>query len=101
MNARRLRAFVLAPATALAACAATPPPPATQVLPARLEQAAVPGQTSKAQQLAALGPTRAGVFDSGYEAWLYVAPAGADRYTEFVVLIGPDGVVKKIRQRVP
>ena len=51
--------------------------------------------------LATLGPTKAVVFDSGYEAWLYMAPAGADRYTEFVVLLGPDGVVRKTRRRDP
>lgn len=101
MSSRRLRAAVLAAMAALAACAATVPPPATPVSAARFEQAVVPGQTSKAELLAALGPTRTVVFDSGYEAWLYVAPAGPERYVEFVVLIGPDGVVKKTRQRAP
>lgn len=101
MSSHSLRAAVLAAVAALAACAATVPPPATQVSPARFGQAVVPGQTSKAELLAALGPTRRVMFDSGYEAWLYVAPAGSADYLEFVVLIGPDGLVIKTRQRTP
>jgi hypothetical protein len=85
----------------LAACASAPPPPGTVVTPARFAQAAVPGVTTKAELAAALGPTKSVVFDSGYEAWLYLSPAGADRYTEFVVLVGPDGVVRKTRRRDP
>lgn len=96
-----LRAAVLAVMAALAACAATAPPPATQVSAARFGQAVVPGHTSKAELLAALGPTRRVVFESGYETWLYVAPAGSDAYVEFVVLIGPDGLVRKTRKRAP
>lgn len=101
MTSTMLRAAVMAAMAALAACAATVPPPATQVSAARFEQAVVPGRTSKAELLAALGPTRRVVFDSGYETWLYVAPAGSAAYVEFVVLIGPDGLVKKTRQRAP
>lgn len=85
----------------LASCAATQPPPATLVSASGFASSVVPGKTTRAGLLAALGPTRSVVFDSGYEAWLYVAPAGPERYREFVVLIGPDGVVKKTRQRSP
>ena len=86
---------------AVAGCATAPPPPGTLVAPARFAQAVVPGVTTKAQLLATLGATRAVVFDSGFESWVYMAPAGADRYTEFVVLLGPDGVVRKTRRRDP
>lgn len=95
------RATALLAAATLASCAATPPPPATVVQAARFGQAVIPGRTTKAELLAALGPTRSVVFDSGYETWLYVTPAGPDRFVEFVVLLGPDGVVKKTRQRDP
>jgi hypothetical protein len=85
----------------LGACASAPPPPGTVVAPARFAQAVVPGVTTKGELAASLGRTKAIVFDSGYEAWLYQSPAGADRYTEFVVLVGPDGVVRKTRRRDP
>ena len=101
MSSPSLRAAVLAAMAALSACAATAPPPATQVSAARFGQAVVPGHTSKAELLAALGPTRRVAFDSGHEVWLYVEPAGSGRYLEFVVLIGPDGMVKKTRRRAP
>jgi len=64
----------------------------------RLEHTVQPGRT-RAELLAALGPTHAIVFDSGYEAWLYQSPAGRDRYDEFVVLLDPQGVVRKVRRR--
>lgn len=83
----------------LAACAATEPPPATLVSATGFASSVAPGTTTRAGLLATLGPTRSVVFDSGYESWLYVAPLGSGRYREFVVLIGPDGVVKKTRQR--
>lgn len=96
-----LFARALLPLALLSACAATPPAPATQVAAARFGEAVVPGQTTKVQLLATLGPTRNVVFASGYETWLYVETAGADRYTEFVVLLGPDGIVRKTRRRSP
>lgn len=83
----------------LAGCATTAAPPGTQVPAERLQQGVIPGTTTKAQLLAAFGPTKRVVFDSGYEAWLYQAPAGGGRFTEFVVLITPAGVVAKIRAR--
>lgn len=85
----------------LAGCATTPAPPGTQVAAERLQQAVVPGMTTKAQLLAAFGPTKSVVFDSGYEAWVYQSPAGNGRFSEFVVLINPAGVVTKTRTRPP
>jgi hypothetical protein len=38
------------------------------------------------------------VFDSGYQAWLYQVPRGAGRYTEWVILFDPSGVVSKTRR---
>jgi hypothetical protein len=85
----------------LAGCAASPVPPGTQVAAGRLAQEVVPGHTTKAALLAAFGPTKSVVFDSGYEAWVYQSPAAAGRYSEFVILLDPSGVVKKTRQRAP
>lgn len=83
----------------LAGCATSPAPPGTQVAAERLQQAVVPGTTTKAQLLAAFGPTKNVVFDSGYEAWVYQSPAGGGRFAEFVVLINPAGVVTRTRTR--
>ena len=85
----------------MAGCANTPVPPGTQVRAERLQQTIVPGTTTKAQLLAAFGPTKNVVFDSGFEAWVYQTPAGAGRFAEFVVLIHPSGVVAKTRTRAP
>jgi hypothetical protein len=86
---------------ALIGCAGTPQPPGTQVAAERLAHAVVPGHTTKSELLAAFGPTKNVVFDSGYEAWVYQSPAGGGRYAEFVVLIDPQGIVRKTRQRAP
>jgi hypothetical protein len=83
----------------LAGCASTPP--AGTVAGAGRQAAVVPGRTTRADLLATLGQTKSVVFDSGYEAWLYATPGPAGQYGEFVVLLGPDGVVKKTRQRAP
>lgn len=85
----------------LAACASQPAPPGAQVPAERLAAAVVAGSTTRAQLLAAFGPTKSVRFDSGYEAWVYRTPAGGGRFGEFVVLIGPDGVVRKTRTRAP
>jgi hypothetical protein len=61
----------------------------------------LPGRTTKAELLAAFGPTRTVRFDSGYEVWLYQSPAGAGQFSEFVVLLDPAGVVSKTRRRAP
>jgi hypothetical protein len=86
---------------ALAACAGTPVPPGTQAPAERLAQAVVPGRTTRAQLLSAFGPTKNVHFDSGYEAWVYQSPAGGGRFSEFVILLDPSGVVTKTRQRPP
>ena len=102
MNRLRTRLLpVLCALLLLGACASAPPPPGTVVTAARFAQAVVPGVTTRAELTARLGGTRSVVFDSGYQAWLYLSPAGAGRYTEFVVLVGPDGVVRKTRRRDP
>ncbi len=83
----------------LAGCAGTPAPPGAQVALERLQQGVRPGATTRAQLLAAFGPTRSVVFDSGFEAWVYQSPAGAGQFSEFVVLIDPAGIVAKTRTR--
>jgi hypothetical protein len=85
----------------LAGCAGAPAPTGTQASAAQLLRSVVPGRTTKHELLATFGATSAVVFDSGYEAWLYQSPAGAGQYAEFVILLGPDGVVRKARQRAP
>jgi hypothetical protein len=62
---------------------------------------AVPGQTTKAQVAAALGPANVVSFDSGFEVWVYrQPPAGPDMDSaEFVILFTPAGVVQKSRVR--
>ncbi|MFC0253677.1 hypothetical protein [Massilia consociata] len=92
---------MLLPALLLAGCASTAAPPGTQVAGERLQQAVVPGTTTKAQLLATFGPTKNVVFDSGYEAWVYQSPAGGGRFAEFVVLIDPAGIVARTRTRAP
>lgn len=89
-------------AALLAACAsAPPPPPGTQADAARVAAHVVPGQSTRASVLAALGPTTALRFDNGFEVWRYQVPQGANRFAEFVILFGPDGVVRKTRARAP
>ena len=67
----------------------------------RLQQTVVAGQTTKAQLLAAFGPTKNVRFDSGFETWVYQSPAANGQFAEFVVLIDPAGVVAKTRTRAP
>lgn len=86
-------------ALVLAGCATGSAPPGTQVAAERLAQTVIPGATTRAQLLAAFGPTKSVVFDSGYEAWVYQSPAGGGRFAEFVVLIDPAGIVAKTRTR--
>jgi hypothetical protein len=93
-------AATLAAIALLAGCASGPQLAGTAVPDERTAQV-MPGRTTKAALLSLLGKTDAVVFDSGYEAWLYEIPAGGGKYAEFVVLIGPDGVVRKTRRRAP
>lgn len=88
-------------AALLAGCAIGQATPGTQVAAERLAASIVPGRTTKAELLASFGKTKSVVFDSGYESWLYQSPAGGGRFSEFVVLIDPSGVVAKTRQRAP
>lgn len=92
---------VLFAALLLAGCATGAAPPGTQVAAERLQQAVIPGTTTKAQLLAAFGPTKKLVFDSGFEVWVYQSPAGGGRFAEFVVLVNPAGTVTKTRTRPP
>ena len=97
-------ALVLVPALALAVlagCATGTIPAGAQVPAERLAAAVVPGRTTKAELLATFGKTKAVVFDSGFEAWVYQSPAGAGRFSEFVILLDPAGVVAKTRRRAP
>jgi hypothetical protein len=84
----------------LAACA-TPPPDGKVVAEDQFGQLVVPGRTTRAELLAAFGPTRSVVFDSGMETWLYEADAGAGRHTELVLLLDRSGIVRKLRRRPP
>ena len=97
MKTRALLLFVLI----LAGCASGETTPGTQVAAERLAASVVPGRTTKAELLATFGKTKTVVFDSGYEAWLYQSPAGGGRFTEFVILVDPAGLVARTRQRPP
>jgi len=88
-------------AALLAGCATQPAPPGSIVAAERLSTVVVAGRTTKAELLAAFGPTKSVRFDSGYEAWVYQSPAGGGQFSEFVVLIDPSGVVGKTRTRAP
>jgi hypothetical protein len=87
----------LAGALLLAGCAARTPQPGTVVAADRYTQLVVPGRTTRAELLAAFGPTKTVVFDSGHETWLYASGAGE----ELVVLLDRDGIVRKTRRRPP
>jgi hypothetical protein len=84
----------------LAGCA-TRVPEGTAVPGERFAQLVVPGRTTRAELLAAFGPTRSVRFDSGMEAWMYEEDAGGGRHTELVLLLDRDGVVRKLRRRPP
>lgn len=85
----------------LAGCATRQTLEGTVIAPDRSAQV-VPGRSTKADLLATLGKTDAAVrFDSGYEAWMYQVPADGGRYSEFVILIDPRGIVSKTRRRPP
>ena len=100
---------------------ATVTPLQAKVLPAEDSASAiVPGESTKADVVAALGKTAAIRFDSGFEVWVYriasdapPAARAAQRperqdaaedepaKAELVVLFDPSGVVKKKRMRLP
>jgi hypothetical protein len=91
---------LLLAAILVSGCATRAPEPGTSVAEARFDQRVVPGRTTRAELLAAFGPTKTVAFDSGMEAWLYTAPA-AGGHTELVLLLGRDGIVRKMRKRPP
>jgi hypothetical protein len=93
----RLLAFLCC-ALGLAACASVAqPPPGAVVAEDRLRQMAAPGASTRATILAQLGPTTSLRFDSGYEVWRYLTPAGPGAYGEYVIVFDPRGVVAKAR----
>jgi hypothetical protein len=96
-----VRRAVAACALLLAGCASAPPPSATLASEAHLEASTIPGQATRASVQAALGATRVQSFDSGYQVWMYQLARPGGRYAEFVILFGPDGVVRRTRQREP
>ena len=94
-------AAMVATALLLAGCATGNTEPGKIVAEDRFAQLVVPGRTTRAELLAAFGPTRTVSFDSGYESWLYEANAGAGRHTELVLLLDRAGIVQKMRRRQP
>jgi hypothetical protein len=101
MNARRVLTVAGLAAALLSGCATRAPEPGTSVAEARFDALVVPGRTTRAELLAAFGPTKTVVFDSGMAAWLYTAPAAGGGHAELVLLLGRDGIVKKMRKRPP
>jgi hypothetical protein len=97
---KRLLLPSLLAAALLAGCASAPAP-GTLVPEDRFAQLVVPGKTTRADLQAAFGQTKTVVFDSGMEAWLYEANAGAGRHTELVLLLDRAGIVQKMRRRPP
>jgi hypothetical protein len=95
---KRLHAFFVG-ALLLAGCATQAPPPGTVVAADKFSQLVVPGRTTRAELLAAFGPTRSVAFDSGYQAWLYSTGGGAGPSEELVLLLDRDGIVRKMRRR--
>ena len=105
-------ASAVAAAAVVAGCAmpagqvAIEKPASTALAPGLTPQAAqarlVPGQGTKAQVAAALGPATVVHFDSGYEVWVYQQkdPRADHEPDELVVLFAPDGVVTKSRVRM-
>ncbi|CDG85349.1 hypothetical protein [Janthinobacterium agaricidamnosum] len=87
------------PLLMLAACGTRAPLAARTIPYATLEHNVIVGQSTRAQVLAALGPSTALVFDSGYQVWMYAYPLGSDGHGEYVILFDPDGRVKKTRRR--
>lgn len=105
MSARRL---TLAAALAtplllllLAGCTTPAPEPGTTIAQDRFTQLVVPGRTTRADLLAAFGPTQTVRFDSGFETWLYETGPVNGRRTELVLLLDRDGIVRKTRMRAP
>ena len=94
----KCRALMLV-ACLCAACAG-PPLPAPALAPQIALERVKPGQSSKPEIAAALGPATIIAFDSGYEVWVYRWP-GADSSpraaTELVLLFDRAGLLSKAR----
>ncbi|MDB5929046.1 MAG: hypothetical protein JWR60_753 [Polaromonas sp.] len=67
------------------------------------QQIVVPGKSTQADVLAALGRATVVRFDSGFEVWVYrdrpARSADSRASAEFVILFTPSGVAKKTRIR--
>ncbi|MBG9389593.1 hypothetical protein [Caenimonas aquaedulcis] len=108
---RPLASALLACAAGLAGCAGGGLLPArhdgagTVQAPAMTAQRALatlaPGTSTQADVSRALGRAIVVHFDSGYEVWVYRWDGGgpARAESELVILMGPDGIVKKARVR--
>ena len=106
-----MKAAALAAGLLLSACAFTGPGTVEDTSPGiehtggptlqAAQDAVHPGST-KEEVAAALGAANGYRFDSGFEVWVY-RWLGTDRSargaTEFVILFGPDGRVRKTRIR--
>jgi hypothetical protein len=93
--------IALTSALALTGCATGSNEPGKIVAEDRFSQLVIPGRTTRAELLAAFGPTKSVGFDSGHETWLYEANAAGGRHTELVLLLDRAGVVQKMRRRPP
>lgn len=83
----------------LSACSGTRALQASKSVPqATLEQTVQVGSSTREQVRAALGESTSIRFDSGNEVWMYTYPAAAGAGGEYLILFGPDGVVKKVRR---
>ena len=100
------RSGVVAVAFALAGCAGFNAPATPAFRDAALSMPSaqaliVPGQSTRSDVAAALGPATVVTFDSGFEVWAYrtKAPGAAQGSAELVILFEPTGVVRKTRLR--
>ena len=83
---------------ALAACSGTRALQASKAVPqATLEQTVQVGSSTREQVRAALGESTSIRFDSGNEVWMYTYSTTAGAGGEYIILFGPDGLVKKVR----
>ena len=106
-----MRVAAIALALALGGCAMLGPGKVEEASPGVLHQGGpTPAQaqsmihagSTKADVFAALGKGNGVAFESGYEVWVYrwLGPEKTARSaTEFVILFGPDGKVRKTRIR--
>jgi hypothetical protein len=103
---RRAEPIALAASLLLAGCGALGPglPDKPMFRDARLPVAAaanaiVPGRTTRAELVATLGEAETLRFDGGHEVWAWRARPARGTQPELVVLLGPDGIVRKVRVR--